>query len=150
MLVVLGAGGKLILRLLLLSEFALHLAGAMPVGQRVEGFQSCPLLLPGCLAGGGTTLLYKHALALLVDGLVETIHELLVVPPLGLSQAILRCLSEADRVLIAILLQHEQLVLRIALGSNQAREALRRLVRATLHQFEYGLQGEGSGHGELA
>lgn len=146
----LAAGGKLILRLLLLPEFAPHLAGAMPVGERIESFQSRPLLLPGCLTGGRTALLHKHGLALLVDGLVETVHELLVVPPCGLSQAILCCLAEAARVLIAILLQHEQFVLRVALGSNQAREALRRLVRATLHQFEHGLQGEGSGHGELA
>ena len=123
--------------------------GKMAIRQRVDGFQFFLLPLPLHLAR-------RRILCLLGDGsglcghcFIEPIEECLVVAPLAWRQSFLGRLPEAVRVFVAILLQHRQFFPGITFVGNQARELLRCLICARLHQVENGLKRERLGHGLL-
>ncbi len=143
---VVAAGGKLVLGLLLLATLLLRFADAVTLGEGSEGLQSVPLPVPIFLAGCGARCLLGDGLQLLSDRLVKTLQEILVVAPCRLRHPLLGSLPKTGRVFVPILQQHGQLLPAVTFGRKQTRQALRRLVVATAHQVENGLQRKGSGH----
>ena len=113
---------------------AFAFARMVSVGECVECFEVLALLLPVFLSGDGVLLLTDDHLTLRLDGIVEAVEEFLVVVPFALGDSLLRGLAESFGVLVAVLLDHRQLVLRILLAGDQASEFERCLVGSFLHE----------------
>ena len=119
----------------------------MALGERIDRLQLLSLFRPLPLAVQRRLRLLAHRLVLRVDGFIKAAEEGLVVLPFVRRQAVLCRLLKALRVFAAVLFEHFELGFRVLFARDQASEVLRRFVRACLHQFEHGLQGERLGHG---
>jgi len=85
-------------------------------------------------------------LALHADGVVELVDEGAVVAPGVGAEAVACGLHEAFVVLLAVLLEHAQLLLEIALGSHEFAELARRFVGTGLGEIKQGLKVKARGH----
>ncbi len=139
-------GSVLVRLLLLLARFLAADDLLVALRQGVEGLELGALGEPGLLAFHGLRARLLDHLALGSDGVVELVDEGAVVAPGVGAEAVARGLHEALVVLLAIVLEHLQLLFHVALGGDELAELARSLVGAGAGEVEQGLEVEAGGH----
>lgn len=140
------AGSEFVDLFLFPAVFQRCLVLAVAKRKRVDRLQANTLRLPVGLSGRCSALRLKQGLLLLGDGLVQAGQEILEVFPLQGAESGLCRILKALGILLPILAEQVELGLCILFSSDQARQLLRCVVGATLHQLKNGLQGEGFAH----
>lgn len=139
-------GGELILQFLLLLVFPVAFACIVALGERIYGLELLVLGLPLILSGFFVEFRVLNRNSLLLDSIVDTGQEILVVAQDEPGNALQGGLAQALRVFFPVLFEHLQATALALLGSNQLAQFAGRLVRPGLHQFEEGLECKRLGH----